>query len=53
MLAPALSLVSVGGYEPQYWWWDIIVKRLDVGLMKLTTYTSMAADEKLDLFWGR
>ncbi|CAK9031780.1 unnamed protein product [Durusdinium trenchii] len=39
----------IQGYEPQYWWWDIIVKRLDVGLMKLTTYTSMAADEKAKL----
>ena len=39
----------IQGYEPQFWWWDIIVKRLDVGTMNLVTYTSLAADEKAKL----
>ena len=39
----------IQGFEPQFWWWDIIVKRLDVGLMNLVTYTSLVADEKAKL----
>ena len=39
----------IQGYEPQFWWWDIIVKRLDVLTMNLVTYTSLAADEKAKL----
>ena len=31
----------IQGYEAKYWWWDIIVKRLDVGVMMLITYTSV------------
>lgn len=32
------------GLEPQYWWWDILVKRADVGLMMLVTYTSVVRE---------
>ena len=29
------------GYEQAYWWWDVIAKRVDVGLMMLIAYTSL------------
>ncbi|CAE7405136.1 UVR8 [Symbiodinium sp. CCMP2592] len=29
------------GLEPKFWWWDILVKRADVGMMMLVTYTSV------------
>ncbi|CAE7032759.1 rngB [Symbiodinium sp. CCMP2592] len=32
------------GLEHQYWWWDILVKRVDVGLMMLITYTSVVQE---------
>lgn len=31
------------GYEPKFWWWDILVKRVDIGLMNIVTYTSIEA----------
>lgn len=37
------------GYEPRYWWWDILVKRLDIGFMNVVTYTSIASDGKAKL----
>jgi len=37
------------GYEPHAWWWDIIVKRIDVGLMMCVAYTSIADDAKARL----
>ncbi|CAE7415595.1 SVEP1 [Symbiodinium necroappetens] len=42
----------IQGLEPEYWWWDILVKRIDVGLMMLVTYTSAVQDPatKLLLF---
>ena len=39
----------IEGYEPQFWWWDILVKRTDIGLMNVVTYTSIADDEKAKL----
>ena len=39
----------IQGFEPQYWWWDIIVKRLDILIMNLVTYTSIATEEKAKL----
>ncbi|CAE7462525.1 scube2, partial [Symbiodinium sp. CCMP2592] len=42
------------GLEPKFWWWDLLVKRLDlasealrdVALMMLLTYTSVVPDPK-------
>ncbi|CAE7232867.1 LMP1 [Symbiodinium natans] len=39
----------IDGFEPAYWWWDILVKRADVAIMMLVTYTSVADDEKAKL----
>ena len=39
----------IQGLEPAFWWWDVVVKRLDVGLMMVVTFTSMANDEKVKL----
>eukprot|EP00439_Symbiodinium_sp_Y106_P027297 s201_g3.t1 len=36
----------IDGFEPQYWWWDIVVKRGDIAIMLLLTYTS---DDKAKL----
>lgn len=36
----------IQGFEPQFWWWDIIVKRCDILVMNLITYTSIATEEK-------
>ena len=37
-------------------WWDIIVKRVDIGIMNIITYTNLANDEKAKLlifpFWS-
>ncbi|CAE7792877.1 rngB [Symbiodinium sp. CCMP2592] len=40
------------GLEPQYWYWDLIVKRVDLLLMLLVANTSLADDDnaKLVLF---
>ena len=37
------------GLEPKFWWWDILVKRVDVGLMMLVTYTSAVRDPEAKL----
>ncbi|CAE7217830.1 lgals3bpb [Symbiodinium pilosum] len=37
------------GLEAQFWWWDLLVKRLDVALMMLVTYTSFVLDPKAKL----
>lgn len=39
----------IDGFEPQYWWWDIVVKRGDIAIMLLLTYTSVADDDKAKL----
>eukprot|EP00439_Symbiodinium_sp_Y106_P016148 s1282_g2.t1 len=39
----------IDGFEPAYWWWDILIKRGDVAIMMLVTYTSVADDEKAKL----
>lgn len=39
----------IEGYEPKFWWWDILVKRADIGLMNIVTFTSLASDEKAKL----
>ena len=39
----------IEGYEPGFWYWDIIVKRFDIALMNLVTFTSLADDEKAKL----
>lgn len=39
----------IQGFEPAFWWWDIIVKRVDIGLMNIVTYTNLANDEKAKL----
>ncbi|CAE7553076.1 lgals3bpb [Symbiodinium natans] len=42
----------IQGFEPVYWWWDLLVKNADVGLMMTITYTSIveAFEAKLLLF---
>ena len=39
----------IEGYEPGFWYWDIIIKRFDIAIMNLITYTSLADDEKAKL----
>ncbi|OLP85014.1 hypothetical protein AK812_SmicGene34044 [Symbiodinium microadriaticum] len=53
----------IDGFEPAYWWWDILIKRGDVAIIPffiqvdgfcsikrmLVTYTSVADDEKAKL----
>ena len=39
----------IEGFEPSFWWWDIVVKRLDVGMMTLVAYTSLAPDDRAKL----
>ena len=29
------------GLEPKYWWWDILVKRMDLLLLMGVTYTNV------------
>ena len=31
----------IQGYEAHFWWWDIIIKNFDVGVMMVITYTSL------------
>ncbi|CAE7208010.1 UVR8 [Symbiodinium sp. CCMP2592] len=40
------------GLERQFWWWDLLVKRFDLGLMMLVAYTSVVPDPaaKLAIF---
>lgn len=37
----------IQGYEPQYWWWDILIKRADIGAMMVITYTSIALGSRI------
>ncbi|CAE7209264.1 Svep1 [Symbiodinium natans] len=37
------------GYEPKFWYWDLLVKRLDVALMMLFTYTAIVPDSEAKL----
>ncbi|CAK8988049.1 unnamed protein product [Durusdinium trenchii] len=39
----------IQGYEPQYWWWDILIKRADIGAMMVITYTSIVPDSEAKL----
>ena len=39
----------IEGFEPPYWWWDIIVKRFDIATMTLVAYTSLAPDDRAKL----
>ena len=39
----------IEGYEPRFWWWDIVVKRLDIAVMLLIAYTSIAPDDRSKL----
>ncbi|CAE7548498.1 SVEP1 [Symbiodinium necroappetens] len=39
----------IQGLSPRYWYWDLIVKRADIGLMVLTAYTSFADDDNAKL----
>ncbi|CAE7249789.1 Svep1, partial [Symbiodinium natans] len=39
----------IEGLEPSFWWWDIVVKRLDIGLMLVVAYTSLAPDDRAKL----
>ncbi|CAE7769837.1 Scube1 [Symbiodinium sp. CCMP2592] len=37
------------GYEEQYWWWDLVVKRADVAIMTVLAYTSILQDMEAKL----
>jgi hypothetical protein len=37
------------GYEPRSWWWDISVKKVDLVLVAVICYTSLAADPRTKL----
>ena len=39
----------IQGLEPRFWYWDLAVKRADIGLMLLVAYTSLADDDKAKL----
>jgi len=39
----------IQGYEYNYWWWDLVTKRFDIGVMMIITYTSIAPDDKAKL----
>lgn len=39
----------IEGFEPSFWWWDIIVKRFDIATMTLVAYTSLAPDDRAKL----
>mmetsp|Transcript_66435 Transcript_66435/g.144790 ORF Transcript_66435/g.144790 Transcript_66435/m.144790 type:complete len:922 (+) Transcript_66435:3-2768(+) len=38
------------GLKPTMWWWDIIIKRLDIFFMQLFTYYGVVEDERAKLF---
>ena len=40
----------IRGLEPSMWWWDLVIKRADIGAMMLIAYTSMVEDENAKLF---
>ncbi|CAE7241672.1 UVR8 [Symbiodinium sp. CCMP2592] len=37
------------GLERDYWWWDILMKRIDVGIMMVITFTSAVQDPAMKL----
>ena len=39
----------IQGLAPQFWYWDLIVKRADIALMLLVAYTSIANDDNAKL----
>eukprot|EP00439_Symbiodinium_sp_Y106_P023598 s3671_g2.t2 len=39
----------IQGYEPQFWYWELVVKRIDVGLVMLFTYTAVVPDPEAKL----
>jgi len=39
------------GFEPDFWWWEIVVKRGDVLIMTLVTYTNFVPDQRAKLIW--
>ncbi|CAE7468840.1 DHX37 [Symbiodinium microadriaticum] len=39
----------IQGLEPNYWYWELAVKRLDIGLMLLIASTTIANDDKAKL----
>lgn len=39
----------IEGFEPSFWWWGIVVKRLDIATMTLVAYTSLAPDDRAKL----
>ncbi|CAE7037107.1 unnamed protein product [Symbiodinium sp. CCMP2592] len=39
----------IEGLEPRFWYWELVVKRLDIGLMLLIASTSITTDDKAKL----
>ena len=39
------------GLEPSFWWWDIVVKRLDMMLTLGITYTNFVPDERAKMLF--
>ncbi|CAE7472602.1 unnamed protein product, partial [Symbiodinium necroappetens] len=39
----------IEGLEPRFWYWELVVKRLDIGLMLLIASTSVTTDDKAKL----
>ena len=39
----------INGFEPRYWWYDLVVRRLDIAFMMLVTYTSLTDDQRAKL----
>ena len=39
----------IQGLEPRFWYWDLVVKRADIGMMLVVAYTSIANDAKAKL----
>ncbi|CAE7705350.1 SCUBE1, partial [Symbiodinium necroappetens] len=39
----------IQGLEPRFWYWELVVKRLDIGLMLLIASTSVTTDDKAKL----
>jgi len=39
----------INGFEPRFWWYDLVVRRLDIACMMLVTYTSLTDDQRAKL----
>ncbi|OLQ04045.1 Attractin [Symbiodinium microadriaticum] len=39
----------INGFEPRFWWYDLVVRRLDIAFMMLVTYTSLTDDQRAKL----